>query len=286
MVTSRRAAANSQCEMNPDHTAESDYFMPLNDRLDAYTNEYGELDYPHLDATAKAIAPLSQFPRSQEDRVAKELLFLLQSDPSFAYNFARFCNVALEKPLCMYQKPRPLTDVNSPQAADQLTAARLPITFADIFRTGSIDPFLVVTQFTTTNTFNTVFIGEFKNVAPVYRQISKVILTLAKRVAAEVPPEQQLIAYYMVLNSAAPILTIASMSPEVARPILVAGANVNAVSKEILGFEPAELQPYIDQIYAMPRNNNPAYPAKTRALARAAQHEFLSSMKFPQAKAA
>ena len=232
----------------------------MNDKLFKFLEERGDYSFPHAKETVDNLFRLARFGQRDRSTVTQELFQLLLTDPGFAFNFARFSK----------EEGKPL-DVDKPPSLQDAINAH--------------DPFFIVSNMAAYEGHAQVF-SEYPRIGSVYRRIAGETTLHAKRLLGEVAVDQSCIAVFMVLSAVLPSMAIASMVPALAWRVLVAGEQVDCVAEEILGFRLSELAPYLDEKYGVPRSNNPAYPAATRATAREAQLNLRIFLKHPHSKVA
>lgn len=233
----------------------------VNDKLDKFIAERGDYTFPHFLETYNALYKLA-VKTGDADRamVAKEIESLMLADPGCAFNFARFAK----------------------EVGRSLETGALP-SLAEIIE--GLGPHRIVANLASTSDVTQVF-GDNPPALKLYQRVCAETSLNVKRVLDQVPPDQSAAAVFMVLHAALPYLGVASMAPEYARTILVAGEQVESVAEETLGFRLSELVPFLEERYGVPRSNNPAFSPKTRALARDAQQALRQFLKQPLIKAA
>jgi len=284
---------------------------PLNDRLLQFIEERGDYLFPHAKDTTSALFRLNALSGCDHAIAAQELAQLVLTDPGFAFNFARFCKEegrALDRTVHIedvngeaeialkaaelgidaqtYKTELASLEVESESLGSGIVTdpkAPLPTTIVEAIN--MFGPFYVVSMFSSTEDHAQVF-ADHPKVGSLYRKIASEASRHAKRIHGEVPPDQSLVATYMVLNAALPMLSIASMAPEVSLRILLAGDHLGEVTEDLLGFKISELIPYLEGNHRIPRNNNPEYGVVTRTAAMHAQKELRTFLRDPLTKVA
>ncbi len=216
----------------------------MNAALLQLLDERGDSAFPHASGTVEQLLALFRLGKEGRSVAIDRVIALVQSDPGFAFNLARL----------MREDGMPL-------------GTGIPIDLRA--RIEKFNPFRAVAILAPKESHAEVFGGN-PRVGTAYRQVAAEAVAAAASVrrSTRVPADHRDVAQLMVFHRAFGLLSLASLVPAKALPVLKAGAEADRVCHELLGFAVSDLAGSLNERYALPSHANALYPGVVREAAR------------------